>query len=87
MWCAASRLCLSLKRSCLVLHCKNKARHRTPLQRPEHPRAQGTQTQLTGSWSAAQLKEGLELAMGGCQQLGAVLRQTLLEAAGAGAGA
>jgi hypothetical protein len=43
--------------------------------------------QLTGSWSAAQLKEGLELAMGGCQQLGAVLQQTLLEAAGAGAGA
>jgi hypothetical protein len=37
--------------------------------------------QLTGDWSAAQVREGLELAMGGCQQLRAVVRQTLLEAA------
>lgn len=36
---------------------------------------------LTGDWSAGQVKEGLELAMGGCQQLRAVVRQTLLEAA------
>lgn len=37
--------------------------------------------QLTGDWSAVQVKEGLELAMGGCQQLRAVMRQTMLEAA------
>lgn len=37
--------------------------------------------QLTGDWAAAQVREGLELAMGGCQQLRAVVRQTLLEAA------
>jgi exosome complex component MTR3 len=42
---------------------------------------QVTQMQLTGTWSAAQVREGLELAMGGCQQLRGVLRQTLLEAA------
>jgi exosome complex component MTR3 len=42
---------------------------------------QVTQMQLTGDWSAGQVKEGLELAMGGCQQLRAVMRQTLLEAA------
>jgi hypothetical protein len=42
---------------------------------------QVTQMQLTGDWSAAQVREGLELAMGGCQQLRAVVRQTLLEAA------
>jgi exosome complex component MTR3 len=40
-----------------------------------------TQLHLTGDWSAVQVKEGLELAMGGCQQLRAVMRQTLLEAA------
>jgi hypothetical protein len=37
--------------------------------------------QLTGDWSATQAREGLELALGGCQQLRAVMRQTLLEAA------
>lgn len=37
--------------------------------------------QAAGNWSALQIKEGLELAMGGCQQLRAVMRQTLLEAA------
>lgn len=42
---------------------------------------QVTQLQLTGDWSAGQVKEGLELALGGCQQLRAVMRQTLLEAA------
>lgn len=42
---------------------------------------QVTQMHLTGDWSAGKVKEGLELAMGGCQQLRAVVRQTLLEAA------
>lgn len=39
------------------------------------------QMNLTGSWSAAQVREGLELAMGGCQQLRGLMRQTLLDAA------
>jgi ribonuclease PH len=39
------------------------------------------QMHLTGSWSAGQVKEGLELAMGGCQQLRGLMRQTLLDAA------
>jgi hypothetical protein len=42
---------------------------------------QVTQMQLTGNWSAAQVTEGLRLAMGGCQELRVVMRQTLLEAA------
>lgn len=42
---------------------------------------QVTQMQLTGDWSAAQVTEGLRLAMGGCQELRVVMRQTLLEAA------
>lgn len=39
------------------------------------------QMHLTGSWSAGQVKDGLELAMGGCQQLRGLMRQTLLDAA------
>lgn len=34
---------------------------------------------LTGSWTASQVKEGLELAMGGCQQLRGLVRQTLID--------
>lgn len=41
---------------------------------------------LTGCWSAAQTRDALSLAMGGCQQLRGVMRQTLLEAAAAAAG-
>eukprot|EP00878_Enallax_costatus_P006349 GHUV01006657.1.p1 GENE.GHUV01006657.1~~GHUV01006657.1.p1 ORF type:complete len:259 (+),score=72.04 GHUV01006657.1:372-1148(+) len=37
------------------------------------------QMHLTGSWSASQVKEGLELAMGGCQQLRGLVRQTLID--------
>lgn len=44
--------------------------------------------QLTGSWTATQVREGLELAMGGCQQLRGLLRQTLIDkAAGEESGA
>lgn len=42
--------------------------------------------QLTGDWSSAQVTEGLRLAMGGCQELRVVMRQTLLEAALGGPG-
>ena len=34
---------------------------------------------MTGEWSSSQLNTLLELAMGGCLQLDALLRQTLRE--------
>ena len=34
-----------------------------------------------GRWSSSQLREGMELAMGGCAQLDAAARQCLKEAA------
>ncbi len=40
-----------------------------------------TQMQLTGSWSNSQLRDAVELAMGGCMQLKAMMRQVLLDAA------
>jgi hypothetical protein len=43
--------------------------------------SQVMQMHLTGCWSAGQVKEGLELAMGGCQQLRGLMRQTLIDAA------
>lgn len=39
-----------------------------------------TQLQLTGEWSSVQQREAMELAMGGCAQLKAVIRQTLIDA-------
>lgn len=39
------------------------------------------QMNLTGCWTATQVKEGLELAMGGCQQLKGLVRQTLIDKA------
>lgn len=39
------------------------------------------QLHLSGSWSAAQIRQGLELGMGACQQLHGLMRTTLLEAA------
>jgi hypothetical protein len=41
---------------------------------------------LTGSWSAAQAREALELALGGCAQLRAGMRDVLLAAAAAAGG-
>lgn len=38
-----------------------------------------TQLVARGTWSGSQLKDGLELAMGGCLQLDAVMRQCLVE--------
>lgn len=49
--------------------------------RPALALLQVTQMQVTGDWSASQVKEGLQLAMGGCQELRVVMRQVLLEAA------
>uniref|UniRef100_A0A7S3QKY0 Uncharacterized protein n=1 Tax=Dunaliella tertiolecta TaxID=3047 RepID=A0A7S3QKY0_DUNTE len=42
-----------------------------------------TQLNMTGTWSAAERRAALELAMGGCAQLKEVMRTTLLEAAAA----
>jgi len=46
---------------------------------------QVTQLVSRGQWSSSQLKEGLELAMGGCSQLDEAARQCLREAAAAAA--
>ena len=42
---------------------------------------QVTQLVSRGQWSSSQLREGLELAMGGCAQLDAAARQCLKQAA------
>lgn len=44
-----------------------------------------TQLVSRGQWSSGELKDGLELAMGGCAQLDAAARQCLREAAAAAA--
>jgi hypothetical protein len=41
---------------------------------------------LSGSWSGAQSREALELALGGCAQLRTGMRDVLLAAAAAGGG-
>jgi hypothetical protein len=60
---------------------------RFALRPPCTPKQQVMQLQLTGSWSSEQLRDAMELAMGGCLQLRGLMRQTLLAAAAArGAG-
>lgn len=49
------------------------------------PPEQVTQLVSRGQWSSSELKDGLELAMGGCAQLDAAARQCLREAAAAAA--
>lgn len=56
-----------------------------PSSPPPLPLEQVTQLVSRGQWSSGELKDGLELAMGGCAQLDAAARQCLREAAAAAA--
>jgi hypothetical protein len=46
---------------------------------PDRPLLQVTQIALTGSWTDSASRSAIELAMGGCAQLKAVMRQALLD--------
>ena len=54
---------------------------RAPVRARPRPLLQVTQLVSRGPWSSSQLREGLELAMGGCAQLDAAARQCLKAAA------
>ncbi len=44
------------------------------------PTAQVTGAELRGAWSSAEARDAVAVALGGCAQLGALMRETLQEA-------